>query len=121
MTTTSVASSVIESDTFPDCWTVDQYAYFKRVNAWLVCNAGKLGCDICRRAGEVHNSVSVSAEWSDCSVVTYGNTTAKNQTSLRKKITSIETVMRTLPLKTFLRGIMQITLRKRQHGRQNSM
>jgi len=54
-----------------------------------VCNAGKLGCDVCRRVAALdshgHNLL-LSPEWSECTVTAYGDCTNKMQTSLRKKI-----------------------------------
>jgi hypothetical protein len=66
----------------PDCWSTEQFNYFKKDNKWLIVCNGKLGCVACQTARDI-GVVNVAAEWADVQVVSNG----KNpKGSLRKKI-----------------------------------
>lgn len=73
----------------PDCWNTDQYEYFKKVNDWLLCKYGKLGCEMCCEAAKIYRGGSsqfISVEWAQCGVGPSGCNNSTRQTSLRKKI-----------------------------------
>ena len=69
---------------FPDCWTNDQFDFFKKEHDWLFARDGKLDCTICRKIGGLA-SVSktgdmkeqLSPEWTTCSI----NCSGTNQSS----------------------------------------
>src|ERR1700730_18410957 len=48
------SANYIDSDAFssetihPQCWTVEQYNYFKKTYPWLYFNVGHMGCSICK-------------------------------------------------------------------------
>jgi hypothetical protein len=44
----SEPSSTGFSISLPDCWSTEQYNYFKKENNWLIVCDGKLGCVLCR-------------------------------------------------------------------------
>lgn len=80
-------------DVHPACWTDAQCKYFKKENDWLFVNDGKLGCKVCKEAGDLGpNQLSpgmrghLSEGWIDGKVCCNGKTKPAQQSSLRKKI-----------------------------------
>ena len=74
----------------PDCWSAEQQREFIDKHKWLIVNQKHLGCSICRDVNALgplgYKGMRLSKEWVATTVTCYGDTKAKQQMSLRKKI-----------------------------------
>ena len=78
------------SSDWPDCWTYNQYHYFKTENDWLCVTNKQLKCSVCAHVRSLNcyktQGLSLASEWIAGTVSSYGDTRSKQQASLRKKI-----------------------------------
>jgi hAT family C-terminal dimerisation region len=68
---------------YPIVWKFDKWNSWKEKQPWLICQNGKLGCQVCCEAGttlSVQTGVHISAEWTSKSVE------AKSARKLKEKI-----------------------------------
>ena len=95
----SITASVAEPKHIPDCWTHNQYMYFKTENPWITVFDKSLGCSACKSAKglgtKTTQGVQLSREWTDCCIKQHGITIAEQKDSLRKKFTHTELPRRT--------------------------
>ena len=75
------------SSDLPDCWSLDQFKYFKNLHDGLIAKNKKLGCSICRDVCSIQKKgIHTSSEWRTCNVQVNGSSRSQQQASLRKKI-----------------------------------
>ena len=76
-----------KADAIPDCWSNEQYDYFrKKYDGKKYVHNKKLGCNHCAKLDSLHKkSYHVSLEWKNCSILASGKDTTVQQASLRKK------------------------------------
>ncbi|XP_069476319.1 E3 SUMO-protein ligase KIAA1586-like [Ambystoma mexicanum] len=78
----------------PDCWSVQQWCYFKGEYEWIFLASGHIGCSVCRDVKatgglSVHScgqGLRISMEWADGKVGPSGFGKHARQKQLRKKI-----------------------------------
>jgi len=75
----------------PECWDLKQIKYFCEEYPWIYFKNKKLGCKLCLKVNlniekKPESHVRVSSEWTQCTIAPSGDTIAKQQASLRKKI-----------------------------------
>jgi hypothetical protein len=83
-----------QSEEYPECWSLEQWLSFSKEYPWLTCRMGCLGCSTCGAikvigpAGFPGLGVrnTLSSEWVNQSVKSYGSNRADHLKSLRKKI-----------------------------------
>jgi len=80
----------------PDCWTNEQWQYFKSQNSWLFLRHGRLGCSACKSVGGLGvNKVltgmktQLSHEWCNALITSYGSDKPAQKHHCAKKILTI--------------------------------
>ena len=76
-----------KADAIPDCWSNEQYDYFRKKYDELIVRNKKLGCNHWEKLDSLHKKgYHVSLEWKNCSISASGKDTTVQQASLRKKM-----------------------------------
>ena len=83
-------SKLSSTNVRPDCWSDSQYQYFTTENSWLCVKNKQLRCTVCANVKSLNcyktQGIGLAPEWIEGTVSCYGDTRAKQQLSLRKKI-----------------------------------
>ena len=90
----TTGQSKLQSRQYPECWSLEQWLSFSKEYPWLSCRMGCLGCSTCGAikvigpAGFQGVGVrnTLSSEWVNQTVASYGLDRADHLKSLRKKI-----------------------------------
>ena len=76
-----------KADAIPDCWSNEQYDYFRKKYDELIVRNKKLRSNHCAQLDSLHKKgYHVSLEWKNCSISTSGKDKTVQQASLRKKM-----------------------------------
>ncbi|KAL4141586.1 hypothetical protein QTP88_004202 [Uroleucon formosanum] len=84
-------TNCISDSESPKCWDRKQIKYFCEEYPWIYFKNKKLGCKLCVKVNlniekKPESHIRLSSEWTQCNIVPSGDTIAKRQASLRKKI-----------------------------------